>query len=757
MQNDKDFDGTLIANKEDKLTDWKNEPSLNTLKSDFDAAKPSHDTQMSKIKRWNNLMKIEGESKPKKLKNRSSVQPKMIRRQAEWRYSALTEPFLGNDNLFDVAPTTFEDIEAAKQNSLVINWQFRTKINRVQFIDDLVRSTVDEGTSIIRLGWERVTRIEKQELPIYEYYPVTDEQQYEQLQQAIDLKNSNPREYNETVSDELQASVDYSLESGQPVIASIVGSTVEEVEVPIVNKPTLQVIDPNNVIIDPSCNGIIEDAKFVIYSFETCKADLQKQGIYKNLDSVNWDGAAPSLATNDHTTQTDPAFQFKDAARKKAVAYEYWGYYDIEGDGTLQAIVATWIGSTLIRMELNPFPDEKPPFVLVRYLPVKRELYGETDAELLEDNQRIYGAVTRGIIDSFGRSANSQIGFAKGMLDPLNKRKFDNGQDYEFNPNTSPNTGLIEHKFPDIPNSVMTMLTLQNSEAEALTGVKSFAGGISGDAYGKVATGIRGALDASSKREMAILRRIAMGVVEVGYKLIQMNSVFLSEEEVIRITNKEFITIRREDLAGSFDLKIDISTAEIDESKANDLSFMVQTVGPQVDSKITLMIMAEIADLKRMPELAEQLRNYNPTPSPEQQKMMELDIQIKEAELQKLQSEIELNMAKAAKEKAIADKTDLDFVEQETGTSHEREMEKQKAQSQGNQNLQITKALAQPRKAEDVPLNIEAAIGFNELSKLDGNPIGALSRDEIGDRRANLNSPNYDPRFDPALNSNLQI
>ncbi|MFP3693873.1 hypothetical protein, partial [Burkholderia sp. SIMBA_048] len=76
-------------------------------------------------------------------------------------------------------------------------------------------------------------------------------------------------------------------------------------------------------------------------------------------------------------------------------------------------IVATWIGDTLIRMEKNPFPDQKLPFIIIPYLPVKREAFGEPDAELLEDNQKILGAVTRGMIDLLGRSANGQQGFAK--------------------------------------------------------------------------------------------------------------------------------------------------------------------------------------------------------------------------------------------------------------------------------------------------------------------------------------------------------
>lgn len=748
----------IIQSEEAKLTDWKNEPSLLILKADLDAAKGFHDTHINKIKKWNDLMYITGSAKPVKIKNRSSIQPKIIRRQAEWRYSALTEPFLGDEDLLNVLPLTFEDTEAARQNALVLNWQFRTKINRVKFIDDYIRAVVDEGTAIVRTGWDREIREEQIEAPVFEFYPVQSEEQLQQLQQAMELKQSNPRMYNEQVDLAIQASVDYLMETGQPVLAQQVGTQITTVETPITNKPTVVVMDPNNVIIDPSCDGDVNLAKFVICSFETCKADLQKTNLYKNLDKVQWDNFNPATDTA-HVTKTDAAFQFTDVSRKRVVAYEYWGYYDIEGDGVLQPIVATWIGSTLIRMDINPFPDGKPPFVLVPYLPVKRELYGETDAELLEDNQKVYGATIRGIIDTFGRSANSQLGFAKGMLDPLNKRKFDNGQDYEFNPTVHPANGLIEHKFPEIPNSVLTMLTLQNQEAEALTGVKSFSGGISGEAYGRVATGIRGALDASSKREMAILRRLAQGIIQISTKILQMNQIFLSEEEVVRVTNSQFVTIKREDLAGSFDLKVDISTAEVDDAKSQDLAFMIQTIGPQTDQKISLMLMAEIAELKRMPELAEKLRTFDPSPSPEQQKMMELDMQLKEAELQKIQSEIALNQARAAKEQSVADKTDLDYVEQETGTAHERELEKQKAQSQGNQNLQITKALTSSRKKEDTDPNIEAAIGFNELTRdKDGaRPTGAMTRGNIRSMNANLNSSQFDPRQDPALNPNLLI
>lgn len=693
-----------------KLTKWAKEPTVVDLKRDLQFASTSHNRQITKIDSWNDLLNVENKAKPPHIKGRSSVQPKLIRRQAEWRYPALTEPFLTSNKLFQVNPVTFEDTSAAKQNELVLNWQFRTKINRVKFIDDFVRSTVDEGTSIVQVGWLRQTSEHKEIKPIWDHYAVNDPQVIEQLDQAVAFKKANPRIYNESTDEAIKVAVDLYETSGIATIAQQSGVQEVTVEDVIENKPTITVLDPRNVFIDPTCLGDIDNALFVIVAFETNKAELLKNtDRYKNLDKVNWETATTSSTiTYGKSDQQD--FTFSDTIRKKVIAYEYWGFNDINGDGNLVPIVATWIDTVMIRMEENPFPDGKLPFVVTAYTPVKREVYGDSDANLLEDNQKILGAVTRGVIDLLGRSANSQIGIAKNLLDPLNRRKFESGQDYEFNPQLNPQSNIIEHKYPEISQSALALISMQNNEAEALTGVKAFSGGLSSTAYGNVATGIRGMLDASAKREMSILRRLAKSVAKIGEKIVAMNSVFLSEEEVIRITNKEFITIKREDLKGNFDLDIDITTAEVNDAKVQDLAFILQTTGPNIDPKITMMILSEIASLKNMPELAERISTYQPQPDP-------LAEELKQLEIEKLKSEIAYNNARAENMIASAKAQDLDSEMEASGYKHSQAMEKQKAQAQGNQDLQVTKALTQSRKQGEMPADIDAAIGYNLISK----------------------------------------
>lgn len=739
-----------------KLTEWAKEPTLLELKEELRLANGAHSVIKNKIDDWNDLLNVEGRYKPKKIRGRSQIQPKLVRRQAEWRYSALSEPFLSSDRMFSVKPVTFEDKEAADQNQLVINWQFRTKLNRVQFIDNLIRSTVDEGTCIVQTGWKRKTTKVKETVPEWDYYAIDTEEALQAFQEALELREQNIRDFNENAPQEIVAALNYYDETDIPVTAVLSKHVEVMVDKVLYNQPTVVIHDPKNVVIDPSCNGDLDKARFVVVSFETSKADLVKDKRYKNLQHVDWEGAAP-IGEPDHYTTTPSDFQLADSFIKKVVAYEYWGFQDIHGTGTLVPFVATWIGNVMIRMEESPFSDGKLPFVLIPYMPVKRSLYGEPDAELLGDNQAILGAVTRGMVDILARSANGQRGVAKGVLDPLNKSRFDSGQDYEYNPTQlHPDTAIYQHKFGEIPRSAMEMLMLQNQEAEALTGVKSFSGGMSGEAYGDVAAGIRGMLDASSKREMAILRRIAKGLADIGTKIISMNADFLSENEVVRVTNSEFVTISREDLRGNFDLIVDISTAEVDNNKAQDLGFMLQTLGPTIDPRITMQILAEIAELKRMPELAERLRRWAPEPTPEEQELMQLEIEAKRAEVEKIKSEIRLNEARAAKEMADADKKNLDFVEQETGTQHAREMEKQKAQSEGNQNLQVTKALTTPTKAGDTPPNIDAAVGYNALSQM-ASSNAARDLEAQNNPALSIGSSQFDPSLDPALNLGINL
>lgn len=693
------------------LTNWEQEPTITGLKEDLEFARAENQDQKANVAGWLDIRNatgtesgVPGGATPGK----SRVQPKLVRKHNEWRYPSLSEPFLNSERMYELTPRTFEDKAAADQNETILNWQFDTQIAKVDFIDRYVRTVVDEGTCIFRVGWDKKTQKVEVEEPVYSYFEIQDQKQLEVLNQIIQLRTQDPEQY-EALEDDVKAAVEYSMENNRPVYAEQTSVEKSFKEVVIRNQPCAKIIKVANFFYDVSCEGVWEDSQFALNTYESTRSDLKKQRKFKNLKKVNWaaNQVKANLGTQDHTTDTPDVDSRTDDSKIKVLVYEYWGLFDIHNTGEMVPIVVTWIGDIIIQMDLNPFPDQKPPFVVVPYMPILDSIFGEADASLLQDNQRVLGAVTRGTIDLIGRAANAQTGYAKNFLDPINRRRFSKGEDFEFSPNADPRTAIQQMKYPELPNSALQVMAMQNQEAEGLSGIKSFSQGITGDAFGKVARGISGATDSAKQREMSIIRRLGEGMRLIGIKFSSMNAKFLSEEEVVRVTNEEFVKIKREDLAGNFDIIVDISTASVDEAKANDLGFMLQTVGPNIDPNMTSIILAEIADLKRMPSLAEQIRTYQPQPDPLAEKLKELEIRKLEVQLTLDEAKIEELTAKAAN---IRVDTELDA----SGTRHDRATENQGAQASGNRDLEVTKSLLEGNTPAG---NIEAAVGFNELVK----------------------------------------
>lgn len=268
--------------------------------------------------------------------------------------------------MFKVNPVTHKDVDAAKQNAMILNKQFRVDIPKVEFINKYIRAAVNTGTVIVKLSWESETDVVLDEVPVYTSSP---EELYQALQQMV---ASGQMTEEEAVP---------IMQAGEPIEIGVESKLVEK---EIINRPVLEVKDSRNVIIDPSCEGDIRKAQFIVDKFLTDLSALKKDGRYSNLDKIQErDYDAPDMTYYDEW-KDDPNFRFQDKPRKKLMAYEYWGYWDINGDGIVKPFVATWVGDVMIRLEENPYPDKQLPYVLVQYLPPDgNTLYGDADASLL--------------------------------------------------------------------------------------------------------------------------------------------------------------------------------------------------------------------------------------------------------------------------------------------------------------------------------------------------------------------------------------
>lgn len=844
-----------------KLTSWKNEPKIEDLRHDLEEALPYYSEHTSKISNWLSLLNVKNDVERNK-RGRSGIAVKTIRKMYEWRYASLASPFLVEKNLFKVQPKTKNDVEASIQNQLILNDQFSNKINKVKLINDLVRTLVNEGTAIIRTGWDyqageytvyqpvykyRSPKPEEEQLILLEIGKVLQEQgfteeqladqmnqqlgsdpnalqmlqgsenpldprtsqllsnraasyvdgdmpqedydkfrnigqgmedgnfqsltnaatedaydeHYANYQQAFDeesqaLENplaeaqmqqqamqeaSMPQEpqidpqvqawkeasekirtlnelakkkgkdpiFTEMDNETLQRSIEESMDRGKVVIAEKTKKTkpVKEIRVEV-NKPVVEVMNNFDVIFDPTCNGDVNKAKFIIYKFETCYADLKaNEEIYTHVDDLlDEDNEIKSnvleMSDRDFHQYRTSQFRFKDKSRKRFTAYEYWGYYDIDDSGLLQPIVVTFVDDVIIRMEVSPFPDKKLPFTVIQYMPVSNSIYGEPDAELIEDNQRIITMLTRSIIDITAKTATAQTSYPKGFLDVVNKTRFFNGENYEYNPVSGmhPSQAVYTHNVQELPNSVFSFLNQQIQDVESATGIKSYSHGIDQTAYGQN-IGARFSLANLTQRESDILYRVSSALSEVGNKVISMNGKWLEEENAVQLTGYEFITIPKDALDGTFNVRVDVSSTTENFTQAQNLSFLLQTLGNTVDFEVTRPLLVKLASLYHMDDVAMSIQQYAPEPDPVQQELMQLQVEKAKKEIEKISSDIssaqaeaEYFAARSAYIQALADNEDLKYIRSGDGIDHEEK--KDIIREEAN-----AKALAQIARSRD--------------------------------------------------------
>jgi len=612
---------------------------LRAFKADIDAANNLRLEVVASIEKWR--QEYNGEPYGNEQKGKSSLVSRDIKRQDEWQHSSVKDPFVSTADIIKCNPVTYEDRAAAEQNQIILNNQFARQFPRYQFITDVIKLYYSEGTVVVKTGWNYEDEKENVSVPI------------------MGLVNGMPEQVGE--------------------------QEVEQINI-LVNQPDATICRMEDVYIDPTCFGDINKANFVCHRYESDMSTLRKTGKYKNLKKVAFsllDGESPDYDPEDETE-----FKFQDVARKKVLVYEYWGVYDINNTGIAEPIVATWIGDTLIQLESNPMPGQGLPFLLLKNNPTPFKIHGEASVELISDNQKISTAIKRGILDNMAGSNNAQKGVRKGALDTRNMKRFLNGSNFEYNGNGN---DFFEGNYNQIPNSVFSVLEMTNNESESMLGVKAFSSGINGAGLGNTARAAGGVLDAVSVRRLDIVRNIAENLIKpLMRKWMQYNSEFLKEEEIVRMTNDEFVPIKRDDLKGLIDIEIEVSTAEDNSAKGEKLSFLLQTLGQGMDVGMKNLLMSQIAKLHKMPDLAKQIEEYQPQPDPYIEKMKEL-------EMQKLISEIEernsrarenavniqvksakslLDQTKAGNIQSDTDLKDLDFTRTAEGSKFQEEMQK---------------------------------------------------------------------------------
>ena len=424
--------------------------------------------------------------------------------------------------------------------------------------------------------------------------------------------------------------------------------------------PTIEVVPFESVIPDPSATSM-DELRFVIYR--------RKVAISEILSNPDWYGKHTKEDLNvilpNHNTEFEPAptrgredtFNPDDRSLEKVEVFEYYGYYDMNGDGIAEPILAIWSDNKLLKAIDSPFPFGPIPFDSVIYTKIPFSIYGATIGDLIGDYQKLRTSITRGIIDNMANSNNGTKFIRKGSLDAVNFNRLKRGDKIvELNAPTqvSADALIYDGNFNALPPDIYKMLEDTQKEEENLSGITRYAIGSDSRSLNQTATGVGIISSMSQRRLIYITRHISDMLESVFAKWASLNAELI--QDVVIPTSMGHVEVNGAELpTNRMGIKIITPTEGLKEKRMAELGAMVQAVSPMVGQtgpEVILGLLSEMASQMEMPILQKQLLEAMQKPNPAQN-LAQMEAQL---EAQKAQVEMMKESAQALKDTASAKK-----------------------------------------------------------------------------------------------------
>lgn len=577
---------------------------VDIVKRDIDLGRRSNQNESDlRIKHYN-AYRAKGDGKPDRP-GRSRIACSDIMDAIEWMMPSLIKTFAGSYECVSVSPVGAEDVDKAEKLQKLLNWQFLSPhVNGFNVLYMWIKSSLIYGTSVVKVTW--VDKYKKKGFDI----PIAGEEEIAAIMNDddyIDVYASPEEVVPGTVlsqemldaasrSPSMLASIGQMNAPGvgiQPVAVAPmrVYRDVRGIKkIKTYSGPQVEVVSPEDFYIDPDAKSI-DSAQFVVHrvwkTFGEMKR-LEEDGVYRDVDRVlslmdkNREDAYNAEESERYAAAgaQDPALNEtsdadKQTARKKLEVFEWWGKLDLAGDGIQENYLVVLCGDNILRMERNPYAHEQPPFEVLRPMLDPFKFTGVGVPELVGEFQEVKTAIMRQTLDN--------ISFQNNGMWIVNRHA---GVDLNALLNPRPGavvrTNIVQGAVqPVTPSSLqsmpLNMIELVDSMMQKRTGVTSYNQGVDANSLNKTATGITKIMNASAQRIELIARIMAeTGIRPLYQKLLMLNQQFVDQAIVIRVFN-EPITISPDDLAGEFDVSVDVGGAtNKDEARTQQLMLLMQ-------------------------------------------------------------------------------------------------------------------------------------------------------------------------------------
>ena len=563
--------------------------ALRVVKSDISTAKSASDAEQSKRTRFYSLYRARGDEGKSERSHRSTFTSSDVMNCIEWIMPDMMKAFAGSRKVIAVVPRGGEDVKKAEKIEKLLNWQFMHQCQGFLTLQAWIKAALVYGIGHLKTGWEEQYArkgFAQPEVIEPDFMQMVEDDSIESLSYLDSYEVPVPAQQARGMPN----AASYGFSPAQVEMMRVYTDVQGEQKIKTYSGPKLEVIPPEDFLIDPEAKDV-DSARFVIHRVMRTISYLrekERDGIYANIDRVvqlsgegnngDYDSTEEVARLQDSASYSAMGYtddnEAQQIGRRKVDVFEWWGELDVEGDGRTESYLVVVCKNTIIRMERNPYAHGKSPFVDLLPIPDIFSYEGIGYAELAGPHQEVKTAVIKQLLDN---------------------ASFTNNQMWEVDENAGVDVDALANPFPgkvvftnrlggfkaitpaQLDGSSYNLIEFSQGQLEQLTGVTRYNQGLDANSLNKTATGISAIMDASSKRKELIARTIAeTGLRKLYLKMLQLDQQFIDQNIVIRLFNAP-LEISPDDLAGNFDVSVDIGSAVTDDdTEVRQLFMMVQ-------------------------------------------------------------------------------------------------------------------------------------------------------------------------------------
>lgn len=460
--------------------------------------------------------------------DRSQYRATTIRDVIESVKPDLMDIFFGGDKVVEFTPRGGEDVDAAEQETAVVNYVIMEQNEGYKVFLDWFHDALLLKNGYVKRRWDKRVTTEVEE------YENLDQMEMDAITQQLAGDPDIPDEGIEILEME-GGEVPVLDEAGAPALQmGPMGLPVPITEFqPInaklrvrreINKYRVESVPPEEVLVHPEWTRLdFDGCPFHAHKKQISISDLIADGFDRKMvealpehdnlyDSPEKNTRFSNVNSEETSVSTDHS-----SSMKEVLIYENYLYHDMDDDGIAELLqVYTDENGKILKRDKKWAIEQVngSPFNVISPFPIPHAHYGLSMAELVEDLQRLETWITRQYMDNMAihNNPDTYVDVSMGVSPELSKALGSTAQGRVI---PEGRAGQVRTEQPiSIGMNALQALEHFNAVKERRSGVTAYNQGLDANSLNKTATGVNQILTQSQKKLLLVARTFA----ETGIK-----------------------------------------------------------------------------------------------------------------------------------------------------------------------------------------------------------------------------------------------